>query len=617
MCGLVALYAYQHAALPVAADELRRIRDAMHARGPDGSGEWFSADGRVGLGHRRLAIIDLDPRAAQPMTWADSRYVIVFNGEIYNYQDLRRSLIGLGHAFKTQSDTEVILATYQQYGHRLFEHLRGMYALVIYDQVEQRMLLGRDPFGIKPLYYADDGWTIRIASQVKALLAGGQISTAHEPAGMVGFLLTGSVPEPFTTYAAIRAVPAGGYLEVDRFGIRRIGTHSHLATMLHHTAPESLAGDALLERLRTAVADSVRAHLVADVPVGMFLSGGVDSSAVLALMREQHAGEIRSSTVLFEQFEGTDFDETGLAGLSADLYGATHSVRRVSDAELQADFSALLEAMDQPSIDGINTWFAAKACREQGLKVVNNGLGGDELLGGYPSFASVPRWRLLGALPAAIPGFGKLVRTVSYPMLRHWRPGLIRAAGALELVDSLAGSYLLRRGLFMPFEIAALIGPDLTAAGLERLDIRKRLSQSIRPDPGSDFARVVCLETANYMRHQLLRDCDWASMAHSIEVRTPLVDWTFYQSLAGLVRSGCLQKGKHLLAKAPRRPLPEAISLRKKTGFGAPLTHSAWMPALNGSDTLRSGMKPLQVGLQPSPARNLAAHIWTAQGLPT
>ncbi|AVP99889.1 asparagine synthase (glutamine-hydrolyzing) [Ahniella affigens] len=613
MCGLVAIYAYQHAALPVEREELRRIRDHMRLRGPDGHGEWLSADGRIGMGHRRLAIIDLDPRAAQPMTRANDRYVIVFNGEIYNYRSLRTELGRLGHEFRTQSDTEVILAAYQQYGSQMFAHLRGMYALAIFDQVEQRLLLGRDPFGIKPLYYADDGWTIRVASQVKALLAGGTISSAHEPAGLVGFLLTGSVPEPFTTHAGIRAVPAGSYVEVDAFGIRRIAMHSHLASLLHHTAPETLPRGALQERLRAAFADSVGAHLVADVPVGVFLSGGIDSAAVLALMREQSPNEIRSSTIVFEPFRGSELDESALAQSSADAYGATHTLRSVSNTELRDDLGALLAAMDQPSIDGINTWFAAKSCREQGLKVVNNGLGGDELLGGYPSFSTVPRWRRLAALPAALPGLGQLVRRISYPMLKQWRPHLIRAAGALELVDSLAGSYLLRRGLFMPFEIAGLIGPELTAAGLERLDIRQRLSASIQPDPGSDFARVTCLEASNYMRNQLLRDCDWASMAHSIEVRTPLVDWTLYQSLAGLIRSGNLARGKQLLAHAPRQPLPAAVVQRRKTGFAAPLTHSPW----DSTVRIDVGESRFGVGMQSSPARNLAAYVWTAQGLPT
>lgn len=617
MCGLVAIFAYQHAARPVDRAELLRIRDAMQARGPDGAGEWLSADGRVGLAHRRLAIIDLDSRAAQPMHRADDRYHIVFNGEIYNYRELRAELAQLGHRFVTESDTEVLLAAYQQYGLKLFSKLRGMYALVIVDSHEQRMVLGRDPFGIKPLYYADDGWTIRVASQVKALLAGGAVSTQHEPAGLVGFLLTGSVPDPFTTYAAIRAVPAGSFVEIDAFGIRQIGRHSHLATLLANAEPERADSETVRARLRAAFADSVRAHMIADVPVGVFLSGGVDSAAVLAMMREQTDQEIRTSTIVFEQFRNSKLDESQLAAQTADRYHATHTLRPVSANELAADFNAVLAAMDQPSIDGINTWFAAKSCREQGLKVATNGLGGDELLGGYPSFQSVPRWRRLAMLPAALPGLGRALRTVAYPLLRHWQPRLIRAAGALEMVDSLAGSYLLRRGLFMPFEIEQLIGPELTEAGLERLNIRDRLTDSITPDPGSDFARVVCLEGANYMRHQLLRDCDWASMAHSIEVRTPLVDWTLYQDLAGLLRSGALADGKQVLGRTPKVPLPESILTRPKTGFVAPLTHSPWDQAVKPAP--QSGghaSTRLRAGTQRNPARDLAAYVWAAQGLP-
>ncbi|MBK8284608.1 MAG: asparagine synthase (glutamine-hydrolyzing) [Ahniella sp.] len=364
----------------------------MSARGPDGAGEWISGDGRVGLGHRRLSIIDLDARAAQPMVSSNGRLRIVFNGEIYNYRELRQRLERAGATFRTQSDTEVLLAGFEAMGTDWFRELRGMYAFALHDEVAGRMFLVRDPYGIKPLYYADDGWTIRAASQVKALLAGGAISAQKEPAGLAGFLMFGSVPDPFTCYQAIRAVPAGTCIEVDSFGIRRYLRFADHALELSSSELDTAAASDVADVLRTAVMESVRAHMVADVPIGTFLSGGIDSGALLGLMRDTTSDPLFASTIVFEEFCNSDLDESSLASQCAERYGVEHRKRLVRTTELEEDLPKILSAMDQPSIDGINTWFAAKACREQGLKVAISGIGGDELLGGYPSFRSVPQW---------------------------------------------------------------------------------------------------------------------------------------------------------------------------------------------------------------------------------
>src|SRR5215472_3773176 len=215
MCGITGIYAYRSTAKSVDHDELIRMRDHMAARGPDGSGDWYSADdGRVGFGHRRLSIIDLSSRGAQPMQTADGRQVITFNGEIYNYRALRSKLEAKGYVFQSNSDTEVLLHLYAELGHDMLRELRGMFAFAICDSQEQQLLLARDPYGIKPLYYANDGSTLRFASQVKALMAGRAVSRDPDPAGWVGFYLFGSVPEPFTTYGEVRALPAGSFVRV-------------------------------------------------------------------------------------------------------------------------------------------------------------------------------------------------------------------------------------------------------------------------------------------------------------------------------------------------------------------------------------------------------------------
>ncbi|MGB7885271.1 MAG: asparagine synthase (glutamine-hydrolyzing), partial [Xanthobacteraceae bacterium] len=321
MCGIAGIYAYRSTARSVDRDELVRVRDHMAARGPDDSGEWYSADGRVGFGHRRLSIIDLSSRGAQPMQTADGRLVISFNGEIYNYRALRSRLEAKGYAFQSNSDTEVLLHLYAELGHDMLRELRGMFAFGIWDSQDQQLLLARDPYGIKPLYYADDGSTLRFASQVKALMTGRGVSRDPDPAGWVGFYLFGSVPEPFTTYREVRALPAGSFVRIDQHGLRApIQYYSIARTYSEAPLSAAPAKDETKALVREALLDSVCHHLVADVPVGAFLSAGVDSGALVGLMREAGQQDIQTVTLAFDEFHGTPNDETPEATAVADFY---------------------------------------------------------------------------------------------------------------------------------------------------------------------------------------------------------------------------------------------------------------------------------------------------------
>jgi len=382
MCGINGVVAYHSASGAPDEAELLATREAMRARGPDGAGAWWSLDRRCGLGHRRLSIIDLSDRALQPMTSEDSRFVVVFNGEIYNYPQLRAELEADGTRFRTTSDTESLLHLYARHGAEMVQRLRGMFAFAIWDEARRGLFLARDPYGIKPLYTANDGWTFRFASQVKALLAGAHISRDPEPAGVVGFHLFGSVPEPFTLYRDIRSLPAGHTQWVDAAGPREPEPFSNLAEVLAKGATDPAPAVEITERVRAGVLDSVRAHLLADVEVGIFLSAGVDSGALLGCMRDAGLGEIRAITLAFEEFRDTSEDEAPLAASVCEQYGAHHVVRCLREQEFVQDLPAILEAMDQPSIDGVNAWFVSKAAREAGLKVAISGLGSDELLDG-------------------------------------------------------------------------------------------------------------------------------------------------------------------------------------------------------------------------------------------
>ena len=570
MCGINGIFAYNPSASLPDARELMATREHMQARGPDGAGEWWSADRRLGLGHRRLSILDLSERAAQPMRSACGRYVVSFNGEIYNYPALRAELIAQGCQFRTTSDTEALLHLYSAEGADMVHRLRGMFAFAIWDNDARTLFLARDPYGIKPLYYANDGKTFRFASQVKALQAGGQVGREPEPAGVVGFYLWGSVPEPFTLYRDIRALPAGSRMTVVASSVSEPEPFARITDALAEGARNPAAITEVASRVREAALESVTAHLLADVEVGLFLSAGIDSGALLGLMRDAGQAKIRAITLGFDEFQGTGEDEVPLAAEVAQQFGAEHVVRRFGKAEFEADFPRILAAMDQPSIDGVNSWLVSKAAHEQGLKVALSGLGGDELLAGYPSFRDIPKWVCWLRVPAAVPGLGAAARRLAgWLGAARQSPKL---AGMLEYGGDYAGAYLLRRGLFLPFELKDMLDEELVREGLAGLAPLERLrAAALTPDPGAPTARVASLEANSYLRHQLLRDSDWAGMAHSLEIRTPLVDYTLLRALAPVIPALTAGAGKTALAAAPSLPLPEAMVRRAKSGFGLPM----------------------------------------------
>jgi len=570
MCGIAGIFAYSSAATPVEARELRLMRDYMSVRGPDGMGEW-AYDGRIVLGHRRLSIIDLSDLAAQPMQSADGRFVIVFNGEIYNYRSLRSELEAKGYRFRSSSDTEVLLQLYAAKGDDMVLDLRGMFAFALFDRENRKLLLARDPYGIKPLYYADNGNTLRFASQVKALLAGGQIARDPDPAGWVGFHLFGSVPEPFTVYRSVHALPAGSSLIIDASGVRQPARYFQVAEVFRAAEAEGAAASFEPERIKAALRESVRDHMVADVPVGLFLSAGIDSGALLGLMRDNSSAEISAITLGYEEFQRRHDDEVPLARLCAQHYGCKHTIRRVTEREFREDLLKIFQAMDQPTIDGINTWFVSKAAAELGLKAAISGLGGDELFGGYPSFRAIPLSVRLLAGPSRVPFAGEAFRhlAVKFGLTSILNP---KTAGILEWGGDYAGAYFLRRGLFMPWELSSVMDRDLIVDGLRRLAPMHHIANAIDPAPRSDFAKVATLESSLYMRNQLLRDTDWASMAHSLEVRIPLVDPQLLRTVARATAT-VRRMGKRLLATSPSRPLPQQIIERAKTGFGTPVQY--------------------------------------------
>ncbi|MGH8433923.1 MAG: asparagine synthase (glutamine-hydrolyzing) [Pseudomonas sp.] len=576
MCGLVAILCKGQ--VPDVGSAIAAACRQMLQRGPDAH-EVFHGDG-VSMGHQRLAILDLDPRSNQPMRSACGRYVIVFNGEIYNFHDVRSQLAASGVAFHTTSDTEVILALFAQEGEAMLPRLRGMFAFVIWDRVARRAFAARDPYGIKPLYVAQTAQGVLLASQVKALLATGLVSREPCARGQAGFWLLGSVPEPHTRFRDIQALPAGHCAWVDNGRLGASRSWWNIADAWRNAPAVTLPAPEVSERVRDALRASVAAHLVADVPVGVFLSGGIDSGALAGMMVEAGAQNLQGITIAYDEFAGSHNDEAPVAATLAAHYGIRHHVRRVTRDEFAADLPRILAAMDQPSIDGINTWYASKAVAELGLKVVVSGVGGDELFQGYSSFQQLPRLVSAWGTALRVPGATALAQAVCNLQAR--RTGNSRWRHLPDWARTMAGAWWLRRSVFSPEDLPDLMGVDLAAEALQGFSAAAWVRGMSGAQPPNLRLALGQIESTTYMRNQLLRDSDWASMDHSVELRTPLVDAWLLRDVQPLL--GALRQfpNKRLLAEAPVRPLPEELITRPKTGFGIPVQQ--WLRQLGKTD---------------------------------
>ena len=580
MCGIVAIYAFRAGAPDVDEQELTTARDCMTSRGPDGCGQWISADRRVGMGHRRLAIIDPTPRAAQPMTSRDGRLTIVFNGEIYNHCDLRRDVERDFGPMRTTSDTEVLLAMYAREREAMLPKLRGMFALCIWDNAERTLFLARDAYGIKPLYYASHEGVVRVASQVRSLLST-RIPRGVDLAGLSGFLLRGSVPEPFTMHQGIRAVPSGTSITIDEHGVGEPNRFYSIAREWAEAARRPAGSD---EEAREQIRESVRYHMVSDVEVGAFLSSGKDSTSLTAIAQEFTHTPLRTMTLAFDEYRGTRHDEAPLAREVAARYGFRHETRVLSRDEFLRELPRMRAAMDQPTIDAFNSYFVSRAAAAHGLKVVLSGTGGDELFGGYTTFQKIPRFVRGMTVPSRVPLLPRAFRELHRAIIRSNPKFSPKSGSAFEYGGTYAGAYLMKRGLFLPWELPSIIGLEAANEGLDRLGIVEQFQDALSDDPGTGWARVAILESMFLLRDQLLRDIDWAAMAHSLEVRVPLVDVFLLHAIAPAVLRTRGDR-KRLLVTAPHKALPAEVLARRKSGFTLPV--KKWL----GTERRRFGMR--------------------------
>lgn len=560
MCGLFGELTWGGLA-EAPAPALEPVLEALRRRGPDGKGvHQASGPGwRARLAHARLKIIDLSERAAQPMSSPDGRFVVAFNGEIYGYRELRRELEAAGRRFTSDSDTEVLLAALEAWGAGALARLDGIFAFVLLDRADGSLLAARDHLGVKPLYYHAGPGLFAAASEVRAILASQRVGFEPEPAAVASYLAFGSVSGPVTALAGVRELPPGHLVRVDTRGVR---LERYWSPNLEVHPPVANRAEAAAEVGRR-LSDAVAAQLVADVPVGVFLSGGMDSGALVALAAERRGGDVDAFTVgLPEQDAG--LDESAEARRRAEAFGVRHHLLVLTPDEALASLDDWIAALDQPSIDGLNSYVVSRAVRRAGVTVALSGTGSDELFGGYPHLRRTPLQRQgLRALRLAAAALGPVG-----PLARLVRGRSIRLDKALAVASGgdTAEQYAAQRALFLLRENPELVAPAHRAAWCAASN-RAWLSGLADGLDGDAALRV--LELQNYLPNTLLRDTDVMSMWHGLEVRVPFLDHRLVEFVLSLPPSWNHRRGqtKPLLADAMRGRIPEQ---GPKRGFSLP-----------------------------------------------
>jgi asparagine synthase (glutamine-hydrolysing) len=553
MCGIAGIIGFDRSSIEL--DEIATsLVSALRKRGPDDSGAEFPTQS-VALVHTRLAILDLSPSGHQPMATADRRYTIVFNGEIYNFRVLRAELEAQGIVFRTGTDTEVLLQMYVVFGEEFVHRLEGMFAFAIWDNQKRSLFLARDPLGIKPVYVWEVGSKLAFASELAPLLATQLGPVTVNVKATVDYLRFGSVQEPSTLVSNVTLLQAGEYLTWSN------GKSTRKRYWRLQFGSETLNPAEAISRTRKALDESLNRHFVSDVPVGIFLSGGIDSTALVAMAKS--LGHDKPKTFCIS-FDDPGFNEGSLAARTAQHFGADHTDWRMSAEEGQSMVHDYLDAMDQPSNDGFNTYCVSRLAHEKGMKVVLSGLGGDELFAGYPSFQKIPQLLNLHRLLGLVPGSSTAARFVS-----RYLGGLRsdRIADFLSSPGSVIDAWSAVRGFFTEKEAYILIRDWL---GLE-LDANSCSAENdLDVDlQGTIADQVSACEISGYMRNQLLRDSDVMSMRWGLELRVPFVDRTLVDNVGKISASQRLKHGKKLLIDAVPE-IPEWIRAQPKRGFAFP-----------------------------------------------
>jgi len=589
---------------------LERMNDAMLHRGPDASGTWVSAPDARGWGtllaHRRLAILDLSPAGVQPMTDPVTGHVVTYNGEIYNFADLRRRLVAEGQEFNSTGDTAVMLRALGLHGPDAVKWLRGMFAFACWDPKQRRLLLARDPLGIKPLYVArasdpGAGWSVAFASELRALLASNLLGTPHlDPQAVASGVWNGFVIGPGTAVRGIEQLLPGRLIEFDGGG-KEIRDEDFWS--MPDRAPDPTMDE---DQLASVLEEGLRLHLASDVPLAVFLSGGVDSSVMANLAQRAAGSPIHTFTLAFEEQE---LNEGPIARRIAAAIGTQHHEVVLTERHFVDNLEAALDSLDQPTFDGLNAYYMSHAIRAAGFTVALSGTGGDELFGGYASYRDLPVLQRWSGRTAWMPGGLKVAaaQLASRLLSRSGKtvPPQTRWAKLPEMVrrgDDLLALYQLAYALFLPGFQRELLAPrfaDALADGLPPA-MRRRITAETRAR--TPLSAISVMEQRLFLGERLLRDNDVASMAASLEQRVPLVDQVLFESVDRLPDQARYQPlgRKAMLRRIGLRGLDPALFERPKSGFVLPLDRWIRRGLQDAMDrTLRDPQAVAPVGLDP------------------
>ena len=570
MCGIFGIVSRGGVVSP---DLLEKAARSLAHRGPDDSGTVIvhcsaTAPRQLGFAHTRLSIIDLSPLGHQPMQDPVTGNWIVYNGEIYNFRELRKELEALGVEFKSQSDTEVILAAYRVWGESCLTRLGGMFAFALWDAQRKRLLLARDPMGIKPLYYHQSDQTFIFASEVRTLLQTGLVPRKADPVGLLSYLAFGCVYEPWTIAGGVKAVPAGHILTWEDGSVSTREYWNPLPSSSRaESAPSSGNGIAAADRLPVILRDAVLSHLVSDVPVGVFLSGGIDSSALVAVLSHN---DVRANTFSLV-FQEEEFDEGQYSREIARRFGTEHHEIPISPQDTLAALPEAICAMDQPTIDGINTYLVSAKTRAAGVKVALTGLGADEMFAGYSNFRRVPRMEILVQRLGRMPKLARRPLAASMALFGSRSDRNRKLAEMTGGGDPIVHPYFLARMLFGSADREALLSAPDYPTSQQSLD--RVLQESVAASQSLDpVNRVSYLESHCYMRNTLLRDSDFMSMAHGLELRVPFLDRALVEACFRIPGARKLEGKlpKALLLASLGAELPREIVNRPKRGFTLP-----------------------------------------------
>ena len=561
---------------------INKLNELNKSRGPDDRGTWSNNDKNIFFGHTRLSVIDLTKNGKQPFLSYDKKISLIFNGEIYNFKDLKKILIQKNYIFASNTDTEVILHSYIEWGIDFIDKLRGMFSIAIWDENLKKLFLIRDQFGIKPLYYSADSNFFCFSSSIKSLINSKLVSNKRSSKSLTNYLLWGNTKDPDTIYDKIKSVEKGTYVVVDQNNNFFIKRYSDLIENIQNIEGYNFSDkDEAKSYLKEIIHETVNYHLNSDANLGLALSSGLDSNLILDNIKPEFNEKIKTLTVDFN-IDGTIKDEIEIAKKFSLEKKIFHKVVNLDQLNIKQELKYFFNEMDTPSNDGFNTYILSKLAKDNNVKVLLTGIGADEIFMGYPSFNRAKKYLNILKLISKFNYKKMPKKTVAYFVKKfNFNP----KNSEIFDIKSLLDLFLLSRRLFLDDEVKEILyeyQQDIDNNRLPPLTVHQDFYKL------ETNQQLMYLEIEHYLCPKLLKDSDWASMANSVELRTPFVDWEFFKKYLKLFKSN-VTVDKKFIYETFKNSLPKELENRKKSGFGIP--HNYLLKEIGHKTYSKNGLK--------------------------